>query len=271
MKKIKKDAYKSDKKTLLLSIVLLIIIFSMIFKIGSYIIEMFQNEKYVEDLQELVLIMDTEEINIDDTDNMDNTEHDKVENTTQIIVPKSIDFTTLYEISDNVVAWIYDPGMKINYVIAQATDNDYYLRHQLNGKRNKNGTIFMDYRNDSDFSDWNTLIHGHNMKSGAMFASLKNYCEPGYYEEHPVMYLYVPGQRYKLELLFGYTTTASDAIYQLPNSKKERDAILDKAYCLSTFESNIRPEETDRLVTLSTCSHAYDNGRYVVVGRLVAE
>jgi len=257
--------YVDDKKTLILSIILLLIIFIMIFKLGGYAIEMVKNEKYVEDLQESVLIMDKEE------EVVLSTEGEESEEQTELKIPESVDFASLYTISDDVVAWIYDPGMTINYVIAQAMDNDYYLYRQLDGKENKNGTIFMDYRNGSDFSDWNTLIHGHNMKIGAMFASLMDYRNPGYYEEHPVMYIYVPGQRYKLELILGYTTTASDPIYQLPDSAEERQAILDKAYRLSTFESHIRPAETDHLVTLSTCSYTYDDARYVVIGRLVAE
>ena len=255
--------YVDDKKTLIISIILLLIIFIMIFKLGSYAIEMVKYEKYVENLLESVLIMDTEE------EVVSSTEGEAPAKQTEI--PKSVDFASLYTISDDAVAWIYDPGMTINYVVAQAADNDYYLYRQLDGKENKNGTIFMDYRNQADFSDWNTLIHGHNMKSGAMFASLMDYRNPGYYEEHPVMYIYVPGQRYKLELILGYTTTATDPIYQLPDSAEERQAILDKAYRLSTFESNIRPAETDHLVTLSTCSYTYDDARYVVIGRLVAE
>ena len=261
----RKKEQNYDIKLLIVTIILWLIVLFMVFKLGSYVIEMVRNEKYADDLQESVLIMDTEEIGSDAA------EGGNQEDTKEIIIPESIDFEKLHEISDDAVAWIYDPGMTINYVIAQAADNDYYLYRQLNGIDNKNGTLFMDYRNHSDFSDWNTFVYGHNMKNGSMFASLMDYRNPGYYEKHPVMYIYVPGQRYKLELLVGYTTTEADTIFQLPDSKEEREEILDRAYRLSTFESNIRPEETDHLVTLSTCSYVSDDARYLVIGRLVAE
>jgi len=73
------------------------------------------------------------------------------------------------------VAWLYAPGSGINYVVAQAEDNDYYLHRLLNGTEAKAGTLFMDYQNHSDFSDWNTMIYGHHMKNGTMFASLVKY------------------------------------------------------------------------------------------------
>ena len=58
------------------------------------------------------------------------------------------------------MAWLYAPGSGINYVVAQAEDNDYYLHRLLNGTEAKAGTLFMDYQNHSDFSDWNTMIYG---------------------------------------------------------------------------------------------------------------
>ena len=70
------------------------------------------------------------------------------------------------------MAWLYAPSSGINYVVAQAEDNDYYLHRLLNGTEAKAGTLFMDYQNHSDFSDWNTMIYGHHIKNGTMFASL---------------------------------------------------------------------------------------------------
>lgn len=129
----------------------------------------------------------------------------------------------------------------------------------------------MDCRNNADLSDWNTVIYGHNMKNGTMFASLLNYCKEDYYEKHPVMYLYTPGHRYRLELIAGYTTSVTDPVYSIPATKEDRDEIIDHACRMSSFISDVRVEDDDRLVTLSTCSYAYDNARYVVIGRIVEE
>ena len=184
-------------------------------------------------------------------------------------VPAAIDFDKLRAISGNVVAWLFAPGTKINYVIAQSGDNSYYLRRLLDGTAAEGGTLFMDYRCGAGFSGWNTVIYGHQMNNGTMFGSLSNYRDPAYYAEHPVMYLYVPGKRYTLELIAGYTTDIYDIAYDLPASKETRDELLARAVERSSFRSGVSVDEEDKLVTLSTCSYAYDNARYVVIGRLV--
>ena len=85
------------------------------------------------------------------------------------------------------------------------------------------------------------------------------------------MYLYMPGHRYKLELIAGYTTNINDLIYSIPATKEERYEIIDHACMVSSFISGVAIGEEDKLVTLSTCSYAYDEARYVVIGRIVDE
>lgn len=184
-------------------------------------------------------------------------------------VPAAIDFDALYEMNRDVVAWIYAPDTEINYAVAQARDNSYYLRRLLNRKGAVCGTIFADCRCSGDFTDRNTIVYGHKMDNGTMFAALAGYLDQAYYEAHPVMYIYVPGQRYRLELIAGYTTDVYDAVYYLPVSQEERDRLLAQAVEKSTFRSGVTAGEEDRLVTLSTCSYDFNNARYVVIGRLV--
>ena len=183
-------------------------------------------------------------------------------------VPGVISFDRLHAVSEDVVAWVYIPGTVINYAVAQGEDNDQYLRHLLNGQYANGGTPFMDYRNNPDVSDWNTVIYGHNMNNGTMFATLSKYGDQSFYEEHPVMYLYIPGKRFKLELVYGYTASANDRVYQLPATKEERDELLDNAAEQTSFDSGVTIGAQDRLVTLSTCSYAFNNARYVVIARI---
>lgn len=83
-----------------------------------------------------------------------------------------IDFSKLLELNDQVVGWIKIDGTKINYPIVRGGDNSYYLNHNILKENSQNGWIFMDYKNNSDFSDNNTVIYGHNIKSGIMFSDL---------------------------------------------------------------------------------------------------
>ena len=69
-------------------------------------------------------------------------------------------FDELKQQNEDVIAWIYGANTHINYPVVQGSDNDYYLRHLLDGTWNDNGSIFMDCSNKADFSDQNSLIRG---------------------------------------------------------------------------------------------------------------
>lgn len=184
--------------------------------------------------------------------------------------PIEVDFETLWQENEDIVAWIYCEDTPIHYPVVQSSDNNYYLRRLLNGEYNINGTIFLDYRCDPDFSDFNSIVYGHHMKSGEMFGTLPKYKEQEYYDEHPVMYLLTPEQNYKIELIAGYITPSSSDTYSFPKTVEDKSAFLEHALQESTFKSSASANETDSLITLSTCSYEYEDARYVVVGRLVA-
>ena len=93
----------------------------------------------------------------------------------EIDVEVGIDWDALFAINPNVVGWIYVPDTGISYPIVQGRDNERYLWHTFQGIRNNSGAIFMDYLNAPDFSDPLTLIYGHNMQSGSMFAPLHDW------------------------------------------------------------------------------------------------
>lgn len=86
-----------------------------------------------------------------------------------------VDFNKLEEINPDVIAWIEIPGLEISYPVVQGRDNDYYLHHLITGENHKSGSIFMDFHNQEDLSDRNTIIYGHNMKDGSMFGTLDQY------------------------------------------------------------------------------------------------
>ncbi len=244
---------------------LLLIIFVSLGNIGKIIHEDQKSRRFSTELQKAVITVEKEELEGGADREEPKEEHAKTD------IPAEVDFDSLLKVSENAAAWIYCPGTEINNVIAQAEDNEYYLHRLLDGTDAYAGTLFMDYRNKRDLSGWNTVIYGHNMKNGTMFAGLQDYQDQEFYEEHPVMYLYTPGKRYRLELIAGYRTDVNDRIYSIPASEEDKTAILEYACGKSAFVSEVKPGENDRLVTLSTCDYAYDDARYVVIGRLVEE
>ena len=108
-----------------------------------------------------------------------------------------VDFNKLEEINPDVIAWIEIPGLEISYPVVQGRDNDYYLHHLITGENHKSGSIFMDFHNQEDLSDRNTIIYGHNMKDGSMFGTLDQYQSQALYRNYPYFYMYVPGYIYE--------------------------------------------------------------------------
>lgn len=177
----------------------------------------------------------------------------------------SVDFDALLAACPDVVGWIYSPGTPINYPVVQSDDNDYYLHRLLDGSYNKGGTLFIDYYNQPDFSDWNTFLYGHNMHDDSMFGTLADYRQKGYYEEHPVMYLLTPEKDYVLEVVAGCTIPATSTVYSVVGTMEERDALLYELRRSSSFKADVEIGENDKLLTLSTCVYDYEDARYVVV------
>lgn len=183
-------------------------------------------------------------------------------------VPITIDFASLKTQYPDLVGWLYCADTPINYPVVQSEDNDYYLYRLMDGTENKNGTIFMDFRNDSEFGDWNHLIYGHNMKNGAMFGSLTSYMEQEFYERHPFWFLLTEDVNYRIDLVGGYVTPATSDAYALPEDTAGRDRLYQKASRSSVFDADIKLIPEERLITMSTCVYDYEDARFVLVGVL---
>mgnify|MGYP003293871399 CR=1 FL=1 len=182
--------------------------------------------------------------------------------------PISVDFDALVTENSDTVAWLYSADTPINYPIVQSDDNDYYLRRGFNGKYNYYGTLFADYRTSGDFSGKNTLIYGHNMKNAEMFGSLINYKEQEYFDKHPQMWLFTPSGNYMIKLVAGIEVPGTSEIFDTLANPDEAEKVIRDALLGSTFKADYTYSETDRFVTLSTCSYDYADARYIVIGRL---
>ena len=167
------------------------------YQIGSYMLEKHKSDEVLKDAGKYVYIPD-----------LSSDEEPEPEGEPEQVY---VDFAALEGVNSDIVAWLYGADTGLNYPIVQAEDNDYYLYRLLDGTWNKNGTIFMDYVNRSDFSDQNTLVYGHHMKSGAMFGALVQYKKQEFYDAHPYLYLYTPQQSYRLDLIAGSVVDYDDA------------------------------------------------------------
>ena len=177
-----------------------------------------------------------------------------------------VDFEALKKINPDVVGWIYLEDSKVNFPVVQGDDNQEYLYWLINGDYNSAGTPFVDYRNAWDFSDRNTVIYGHNMNNGAMFADIHKFEDQEYYDSHPVIWLLTPKRNYRLEVFAGYKTGLDANAWQMFfTSDDEFMEWMDNAINKSAFESPVVPTVSDRIVTLSTCSDSANQIRFVLL------
>jgi sortase B len=185
--------------------------------------------------------------------------------------PISIDFEELQKAYPNVAGWLYCEDSVINYPIMKGSDNDYYLHHSYDGSYSSSGALFIDAENLDDFQDYNTIIYGHHMKNGSMFASLSKWAEQDYYDSHRVMWLLTPNQNYKIVLFSEYTTSAYSDTYRIFREPGEEFTdYLVKSAQYSNFSMPETEIYTDsHYVLLSTCAYVFDNARYVLHGMLV--
>lgn len=183
--------------------------------------------------------------------------------------PIRVDFEALQAINPDVAGWIYCPDTPIDFAVCHGADNAYYLNHAYDGASSRGGAIFVECKNRKGFVDANTIIYGHHVLDGSMFACLENWREQAYYDEHPVMYLLTPEQDYRIVLLAGYTISAyADTYTVLYNRGVELEQYLDRHLPLSDFTAKSGPDSNANYVLLSTCAYEFQRARYVLHGML---
>ena len=128
---------------------------------------------------------------------------------------KDMDFSALRQQNPDVLGWILIPGTRVSYPVVQGTDNSYYLDHTWRGGKNSVGAIFMECRNSSDLSDFNTIVYGHRMRNGSMFASLKYYESQSYWAQHPCVYITDDRGSYTYEIFAAYEVSTEGETYRL--------------------------------------------------------
>lgn len=182
---------------------------------------------------------------------------------------RGMDLAALREVNPDVVGWIRIPDSKIDYPVVQGEDNDFYLKHTWQGNPNSMGSIFLDCNTSPDLTAYNTLIYGHNMNSGAMFASLRDYRMQSYYDTHPYVYLLVDNGAFRFDVFSAYRAELTALAYgQSFQQRQTREKFLQEAMEKSDIETGITPGIRDRILTLSTCSGAGHSTRWVVHARL---
>lgn len=180
------------------------------------------------------------------------------------------DFNELKQINKEVRGWIQVNGTNINYPYVQASDNDFYLNHSFDKSSNGAGWIFMDYRNNSQEFDKNTIIYGHGRSNTSMFGTLKNILKSAWFKDsnNYVIKLATEQENSLWEVFSVYKIpTTSDYLQIKFSSDEEFQNFANKLIERSAYNFNTPVNSTDKIITLSTCWN--DEEKVVMHAKLI--
>lgn len=184
-------------------------------------------------------------------------------------------YKALYEQNNDFVGWITIDGTTIDYPVMQSIgDSDFYLKHNFEKAYSDYGVPYVDKACAVGLSA-NTVVYGHHMKNGSMFSSLVNYVDKAYFEEHPIIHydtIYGFGE-YQVIAAFSFDTNNETFRYNEFGDGNEMQFNEYVAECMArrAYDTGFTAEYGDKLLTLSTCEYTHQNGRFVVVAKLITE
>ncbi len=200
---------------------------------------------------------------------------DYIDPSTLTILPE---YQQLYDENPEIVGWMTIDDTNINYPVMQkADDNEYYLKHNFDGGEDSNGTLFVDYRSDIVNQTTNTIVYGHNMKSGLMFGTLKNYLTESYLEEHKYITFNTIYEYRTYEIVavclseVEYQDEEAYRYYNFINAttQSEFDDFYRNISGLSVYGGDIDLDSSDKILTLSTCNSYTEDGRLFIVAKRI--
>ncbi len=195
-----------------------------------------------------------------------------------VLVDNPINFKELSNLNPDLYAWIRIPGTVIDNPVAQSSNNDqnFYLHHNYLGNYEFAGTIYSQRHNTKYFIDRVTVLYGHNMLNGTMFAGLHKFSDKDFFEENELMYIYIDGHilTYKIFAAYEY-----DDRHILNSFEFHDDEVYEKYLqdCLNPHSSNsivregVTLTKEDKILTLSTCTNYNSNNRFLVQGVLIKD
>ena len=189
-------------------------------------------------------------------------------------------FSKLLDTNEDVKGWITVPGTNIDYVVLQASKDkpEYYLTRDINKKKLKAGSLFLDYKSSVEEGTQNLVIHGHNMTStDNMFHHLLDFKELDFYKANPVFTfdtILQTGQWKIFSIFITNGTSEKEELFNYTKSKfMDSSDFLNFVYQLrirSIFNiDNVDINENDEILTLSTCSYEVKEYRTVIVARKI--
>lgn len=201
---------------------------------------------------------------------MKSTETAETETSAEETATIPVKFEELWQVNPDVYAWITVPGTEIDYPILQhASDNSYYLMHNIDGSYGYPGCIYTENLNSKDFTDNNTVIYGHNMKNGSMFAQLHKFEDPDFFNENREVLIYLPDEVLHYTIFAAHIYDDRHLLYSFDFSDPDvYEKYLESVFNVRDMNANIDKDITvtkdDQIITLVTCIGSQPNNRLLV-------
>jgi sortase B len=265
----KKRQMRGLLQGLFLGFCIALLIFS-VWKLASIFLGYQSGDKEYEDLRQYVLEdpVSPDELDPDTLAEIEDSEDEETASQSGIVMQR-IDLTGLKAINDEAIGWIEIPGTSISYPVVHTTDDAYYLTHTFNKSENKSGAIFIETLNSPDFTDLHTIVYGHNMKNGSMFAGLKNYQAQSYYNAHPYIYVDLGNVSHCYQIFSAHEAELDDITYTIGYAADDQYAeFLSAIKSSSLYDTGVEVGVNDSVITLSTCTKS-GTKRFVVHGKKI--
>jgi sortase B len=181
-------------------------------------------------------------------------------------------FTELQLLNAEVFAWLSVYGTNIDYPVTQGATNMKYVNTSAEGQYSLSGSIFLDYRNNNSFCDFNSILYGHHMAKRVMFGEIGNFSDRNMFGSHRYGNLYFDRKDHGIEFFAFVHTDAYDSTVFTPNVQGgQRQKYLDGLFAKAMHTRDIGVMAKDHIVLLSTCSSSSTNGRDILIGRITDE
>lgn len=219
------------------------------------------------------MISETEEI---ESETELGTESESESETEKEPVEIPIDFASLQRMNADIYAWIQVDGTVIDYPVVQhEEDNFYYLDHTAEGTYGYEGAIYTEDYNTKDFEDPHTVLYGHNMKNGSMFAGLHEFSDRSFFNEHKDITVYLPDEIRHYKIFAAYLYDSRHLLQSFDFSsefvfEKYIDYVFSIRDMNAFFDQSVEIERDSRIITLSTCYKGMDEKRFLVQAVLVS-
>ena len=189
-------------------------------------------------------------------------------------------YAKLYATNQDFVGYLSAEGVGLNLPVVQTTDDEKYLSKNFYGQSTKYGCPFVTHFNNIETLDTNTVIFGHHMNDGTVFGALDKYKTIDGFKKAPVITFNTLYRDYKWKVIAAFITNAYEKedngfvfrYYFTSLSTEERyAAYLNELMQRSLYDTGVDVLPSDKILTLSTCSHEFEDARFVVVARLVRQ